>query len=172
MKKNYKNGEEICEIISQLNVNDLNLMKKIKNYIDSEKQESKLFKQDEILKSKENESGLKKIVFQDRNMILDDKYTIFWKEFERYYDLKSGEMGLILLFKTKNENGMESDEWARIGRSFLKLQNLGVLELECINTVGTINVLNIDRFHITLFGREILEYIGKCSDVIELKKSK
>lgn len=172
MKKNYKNGEEICEIISQLNVNDLNLMKKIKNYIDSEKQESKLFKQDETLKSKENENGLKKIVFQDRNMILDDKYTIFWKEFERYYDLKSGEMGLILLFKTKNENGMESDEWARIGRSFLKLQNLGVLELECINTVGTINVLNIDRFHITLFGREILEYIGKCSDVIELKKSK
>lgn len=172
MKKNYKNGEEICEIISQLNVNDLNLMKKIKNYIDSEKQESKLFKQDETLKSKENESGLKKIVFQDRNMILDDKYTIFWKEFERYYDLKSGEMGLILLFKTKNENGIESDAWARIGRSFLKLQNLGVLELECINTVGTINVLNIDRFHITLFGREILEYIGKCSDVIELKKSK
>ncbi len=168
MKKNYKNGEEICEIISQLNVNDLNLMKKIKNYIDNEKQESKLFKQDETLKSKENESGLKKIVFQDRNMIVDDKYTIFWKEFERYYDLKSGEMGLILLFKTKNENGMESDEWARIGRAFLKLQNLGVLEIECANTVGTINVLNIDRFHITLFGREILEYIGKCSDVIEL----
>lgn len=168
MKKNYKNGEEICEIISQLNVNDLNLMRKIKKYIDSEKQENKTFKQDEAKKSRENEGGLKKIVFRDRNIILDDKYTIFWKEFERYYDLKSGEMGLILLFKTKNENGMESDEWARIGRAFLKLQNLGVLELECVNTVGTINVLNIDRFHITLFGREILEYIGKCSDVIEL----
>ena len=69
-------------------------------------------------------------------------------------------MGYILLGKTTDENGKESDEWAYIGKSFIKLQSLGILELDYINTPGNINSLNIERFHLTIFGIELLKYIS------------
>ena len=58
-----------------------------------------------------------------------------------------------------DEKGNKSKEWAYIGKSIIKLQNLGIIELDYINTTGNINSLNVERFHITLFGNEMLKYI-------------
>ena len=68
-------------------------------------------------------------------------------------------MGSILLEKTTDKEGKKPKKWAYIGKSFVKLQNLGILELDYINTIGNISSLNVERFHITLFGNELLKYI-------------
>ena len=65
----------------------------------------------------------------------------------------------IIRGETMDEEGNKSKEWAYLGKSFIKLQNLGILELDYINTTGNINSLNVERFHITLFGNELLKYI-------------
>lgn len=44
-----------------------------------------------------------------------------------------------------------------LGKSFIKLQNLGILELDYINTTENINSLNVERLHITLFYNELLK---------------
>ena len=43
----------------------------------------------------------------------------------------------------------------------MKLNDLGVLQVDYLVTVGTANNLNIDRFHITLLGKRILTYVSK-----------
>ena len=103
--------------------------------------------------------GLSKLKWVDRNVVINDLNTIFWKDFEKYYELQSGEMGFILLGETIDGQSNKSKEWAYIGKSIIKLQNLGILELDYINTPGNINSLNVERFHITLFGVELLKYI-------------
>ena len=102
---------------------------------------------------------MKKIKWVNRNVVIDSSNTIFWRDFEKYYELQAGEMGFILLEQTTDEEGNVSKEWAYIGKSFIKLQNLGILELDYINTTGNINSFNVERFHITLFGNELLKYI-------------
>ena len=44
-----------------------------------------------------------------------------------------------------------------LGKFFIKLQNLGILELDYINTTENINSLNVERLHITLFYNELLK---------------
>ena len=68
-------------------------------------------------------------------------------------------MGLILNRLGKDENGEEVYDWAYLIRSMLKFQSNGVIQLEFISSLGTISQNNIDRFHITLFGQKLLEYI-------------
>lgn len=167
MKKEYKEKEEICEIVNQLNRNDLELLKMIKEYSkngkkefynkNQEKEDKKIKDKNEIINNKNQ--TFKRVNFVDRNVVINNRYTIFWKDFEKYYELQSAEMGLILLFNTIDENDKPSNKWAYIGRSFIKLQNLGIIEMDYINTTGNINSLNIDRFHVTLFGKIILSYI-------------
>lgn len=173
--------EEICEILMSLNVNDLNLLMMIKEYsINGIKKEYKINveKEQELekhnkeieLENKEiseyNKSNkIKKIErpkYYDRNIRLENN-TIFWNDFIETYKLKKCKLTEILLYKTVNDNKEESMEWAYIARSFLKLEKLGIIQMEYINTFGTINSLNIDRFHINLFGYELLNYISiKC----------
>lgn len=173
--------EEICEVLMSLNVNDLNLLMMIKEYsingikkeykINVEKeQELEKYNKEIELKNKEiNEynkrNKIKKIEppkYYDRNIRLENN-TIFWNDFIETYKLKKCKLTDILLYKTVNDNKEESMEWAYIARSFLKLEKLGIIQMEYINTLGTINSLNIDRFHINLFGYELLNYISiKC----------
>ena len=63
------------------------------------------------------------------------------------------------IYKAKEDDGSETMNWAYIVRSFVKLNNLGVIVSDYTTTVGTTSNLNIDRFHITLFGELILEYV-------------
>lgn len=170
MKKEYDEKETLCEIVNLLNKKDIQLLHMIKEYIKNgsreyyknnikknREQEEENKKIDEYNKNSNNQ--IKKIKFRDRNIVLDETSTIFWKDFEKYYELQASEMGFILLGQTIDEEGNKSKEWAYIGKSFIKLQNLGILELDYINTTGNINSLNVERFHITLFGNELLKYI-------------
>jgi glycosyltransferase involved in cell wall biosynthesis len=102
-------------------------------------------------------SIVKNVLFDERIKMGED--TIFWKDFMKTYELDCPELGFTLLYEAINENGERSMHWAYWARSFLKLERLGIIQLDQINTVGTINSLNIDRFHITLFGLKLLTYI-------------
>lgn len=169
--------EEICEILSQLNKNDLILLSMINKYkkigtrkyffdsIENKFKENEEIdkKNQEIDKYNKNTTGIKKIKitkFNDR----DPRYntdTIFWKDFAEMFHVKVTEMGLMLLRQGIDENGKLTMDWAFFVRSFIKLEKLGLIQMDYINTVGTINSLNIDRFHLTLFGQKLLYYIDK-----------
>ena len=170
MKKEYDEKETLCEIVNMLNKKDIQLLHMIKEYRSNGNRENYDKNTERALKEKiENEEidknnrtpklGLKKINWVNRNVVIDSSNTIFWRDFEKYYELQAGEMGFILLGQTIDEEGNETKEWAYIGKSFIKLQNLGILELDYINTIENINSLNVERFHITLFGDELLKYI-------------
>ena len=110
----------------------------------TEKAQKEKIENEEIDKNNKTPNlGLKKIKWVNRNVVIDSSNTIFWKDFEKYYELQAGEMGFVLLGQTTDEEGNKSKEWAYIGKSFIKLQNLGILELDYINTTGNINSLNV-----------------------------
>lgn len=170
VKKEYDEKETLCEIVNLLNKKDIQLLHMIEEYRDNGDREyydknTEKAQKEKIENEKKDRSdktpylGLKKIRWVDRNVVIDNSSTIFWKDFEKYYELQTGEMGFILLGETMDEEGNKSKEWAYLGKSFIKLQNLGILELDYINTTGNINSLNVERFHITLFGNELLKYI-------------
>ena len=100
----------------------------------------------------------------DRNVIFGEN-TIFWKDFTNYFHLVNvDDMGLILNQLGKNENGEEVYDWTYLIRSMLKFQSNGVVQLEFVSSLGTISQNNINRFHITLFGQKLLEYIEIDND--------
>ena len=68
-------------------------------------------------------------------------------------------MGLALLYEGTNEDNGACTDWAYLVKSFLKLEKLGIIQMDYINTPGTISSLNVERFHITLFGEKLLEYV-------------
>lgn len=166
--------EELCEILTSLNKNDLILLEMIKSFtkygeksyyisseIFNEIRDQEIAKTNgKIKKYNSKTKGIKKLEynFSDRDVRIGNK-TIFWKDFAKYYDIKVGEMGYMLLAKATNENGDKAMIWAYYVRSFIKLDRLGVLQLDYYSTFGTVNSLNIDRFHITLFGEKLLKYI-------------
>lgn len=158
MHKEYDDKETLCEIVNSLNKSDINLLKIIKGYI---KNGNRKYYEKNIEQHINEDDDFKSVPFKfkDRNLLMDDNTTIFWKDFKEYNELQVGEMGYILLEEGMNDEGVMVKDWAYIVKSFIKLQNLGLLELDYINTVGNINSLNIERFHITIFGRELLEYI-------------
>ena len=69
------------------------------------------------------------------------------------------DMGRILNEAGKNEDGFEVYDWAFLIRALLKMQSKGVVQLEFISSTGIISQNNIDRFHVTLFGQNLLEHI-------------
>lgn len=166
--------EELCEILNSLNKNDLLLLKMIKKfmkygekrfYITSElanrkRDEEEKQRNAEIKEynAKTNEIKKLEVRYSDRDVRIGDK-TIFWKDFSNYYNVNVNEMGYMILAKGINEEKQLTMDWAYYVRSFIKLDRLGILQLDYYTTVGTINSLNIDRFHITLFGEQLLEYV-------------
>lgn len=179
--------EELCEIISQLNANDINTLSMIKDYIQNgsrefyelnkiehEKQRLKNIeikknnkliekenKQIDLMNTNNNLRKIKKLTFesfQDRNLDIGTK-TIFWKDFMKTYEVNIPEMGLALLYEGTDENNQPTIFWAYVISSFIKLESLGLISLDNIATLGTTNSLNIDRFHISVFGELLLKYI-------------
>lgn len=186
-EKEKDSKEEICEIISQLNKNDLITLQMIKEYRKNgsrdyyyqnikkqkiiEENNKKIREENKMQELKneqireENKKGkikkLEKLMlpeYHDRNLRIEDK-TIFWKDFIKTFNLEVQEMGLPLLFETIDEKNNTSMDWAYIIRSFIKLESLGILNFDYLTTLGTSNNLNIDRFHISIFGEILLEYI-------------
>ena len=185
MSNDNNKHDELCEIISQLNKSDLTLLQLIKEYqlngdykhYDKAKEKhnnqiKKYYEQKENeIKNRMNTqakeksgNGLMRIrkisspVLVDRGMFFE-KNTIFWSDFKEYYNIIVNELGTLLMMKGKDENNNDNDDLAYIAKSILKLQGAGLLELDFIDTIGNSNMLNIDRFHVTLIGQKILEYI-------------
>lgn len=175
MNDTNSTNEDLCEILSELNKHDLLLLEMIKSfmkygekkyYISSElakrnRLEEERRNNEEIKEYNSKTKGIKKLdfSFSDRDMRIGNK-TIFWKDFSEYYNINVGEMGYMILDKGINENGEKTMSWAFYVRSFIKLDKLGVVQLDYYSTLGTVNSLNIERFHITLFGEKLLQYIS------------
>ena len=179
--------EELCEIVSQLNANDIATLKSIKDYMiygnrnfyklnikkkrEKEEENTRKLEENKIIQ-KENEalekansvSKVKKIgkmsniIFRDRNIVIGDK-TVFWKDYMEFQNIEMPEMEYALLCEGMDENNNPTIDFAYTIRSFIKLEQLGLLSLDSIVTLGTMNILNIDRFHISIFGELVLEYI-------------
>ena len=127
-----------------------------RNRLEEERQ-----KNEEIKEYNSKIKEIKKLDFRysDRDIRIGNK-TIFWKDFSKYYNIDVGEMGYMILDKGINEKGETTMSWAYYVRSFIKLDRLGVLQLDYYSTLGTVNSLNIERFHLTLFGEKLLKYIS------------
>ena len=108
MKKEYDEKETLCEIVNLLNKKDIQLLHMIEEYRDNGDREyydknTEKAQKEKIENEKKDRSdktpylGLKKIRWVDRNVVIDNSSTIFWKDFEKYYELQTGEMGFILL---------------------------------------------------------------------------
>lgn len=177
MNQEHSIYEELCEIVSQLNQSDIKLLKMIQEYKQTgvrkyfklneqnEKQGieyNRKIDQENLEIKKHNEtSKIKKIELSkwvDRSVKVGEN-TIFWKDFAETYNLSTPEMGLALLYEGTNEDNGACTNWAYLVKSFLKLEKLGIIQMDYINTPGTISSLNVERFHITLFGEKLLEYV-------------
>ena len=102
----------------------------------------------------------------DRNIIHDNGNTIFWNEFSCFLRLPNNTGIDYLMNRRLNSNSLDGfviaediDEGKIIARAILKLNSLGVLETEHSTRPGTASAYDIDRFHITFFGRKILDYL-------------
>lgn len=168
--------EELCEILNSMNKNDLVLLEMIKSFIKygdkSYYLERKTKNEDQSKKQKEydnnnqleSRSHYVRTFWRDRDLLVDGQ-TFFWKDFSSHYELNVNEMGHMILKNGTLNNGQETMIWAYYVRSFIKLDKLGILQLDYSSTLGTINSLNIDRFHVTLFGMKLLDYIPLKSDI-------
>lgn len=168
-------NEEICEIVSSFNAFDIELLLKIKDFItngnkdsynlaiEQKKEEPENFNDINIstntsIPSKHKISLLPKMFF-DRNIIYENN-TIFWDDFCAYHKLNVKDMGTMLNYPGEEIITKKTVyDWAFLIRSMLKLQNLGVIQVEFKSTLGSISTNNINRFHITLFGQELIKLI-------------
>ncbi len=163
MADKYDIEEELCEIILSLNKHDIELLKYIRKFL---KTGDKTIYQKE-LKAKNNNMGYKAddrddlFMFTDRNVILDKNRTIFWEDFATFCNL-SKTITLnetMLLEKCENEANCVYHKWNFYGKSFIKLEKLGILSLDYHTFLGTMNNMEISRFHLTILGLELLKYI-------------
>lgn len=166
--------EELCEIICSCNANDIELLKMIKQYMKDgariyhqqmiEKYQNDIREMQEPPQIMNQESITMKGMYiphkwYDRNIIYGEN-TIFWKDFTDFFNLIGvDDMGRMLNKAGKDEDGSEVYDWAFLIRALLKMQSKGVVQMEFIASTGIICQNNIDRFHITLFGQELLEHI-------------
>lgn len=173
MNANQDMDEEICEIVCSCNANDIRLLQMIRQYIEEgqrihyyemlEKLKDDI--NDRHTKQEPNEDVKRKTYspkkWYDRNVIYGEN-TVFWKDFTQFFHLKNAnDMGVVLNTFGESGEGKETYIWASLVRSMLKFQSKGVIQMEFITSLGTISQNNIDRFHITLFGQKLLEYISK-----------
>lgn len=175
MNDRQEMDEEICEIVCACNANDIELLRLIKRYM---KEGTRTYYQKMIEKFKEDiqekqkqpdindgsMGGMTKAYsprrWYDRNIIYGEN-TIFWEDFTKFFNLVNiNDMGRMLNEAGQTENGVEVFDWAFLGRSLIKFQSRGVVQLEFVSSLGTISQNNIDRFHITMFGQRLLEHIN------------
>lgn len=182
MQEKCEVKEELCEIISSLNKHDLDLIKYIKKYLrdgegsnykqeikrleESDKRNAEIEMKNKIIEeeNKNNPEKISKLTifpFRDRSIILDEKRTIFWNDFSIYCGFPNPiPLNFTMLYEYYDKNTTaDYSDWIFYGKSFIKLERIGILQLDYKSTLGTINSLDISRFHITILGLVLLEYI-------------
>ncbi len=172
MKEEHHLEEELCEIIEGLNSNDILLLKRVNDFIkngDKSEYDSRLeekknrleeMHQEKIEVEKYNSNPNNKVKkpvlgLIDRSSFIDDNRTIFWKDFGTFCGFPDVSLNLLMLVNDEEETFYG----ALFTKSIMKLNDLGVIQLDHIVTIGTSNLFNIDRFHITILGEKILEYV-------------
>lgn len=160
MSESFGLAEHACEILQQCNSDDILFLKMVKDFqMNRPKDEYKRTMKE--AKANNNSGG-----FQDRIVLFGEDTTIIWKDFVKPLRLKLSDhdLGAFLSIPFRAEQNGETLEGeitylAQFAKSIVKLQNLSVLQCEYRATLGTISPGNIERFHVTLFGKKLLEYI-------------
>lgn len=174
MTDHYGMSEHACEIIRQLNADDIHFLelvaafqkegvKEYQQHINNQAQASA--KRQESLQGERKGAGYVPRIWIDRNIQFGGN-TIFWNDFAQHFGMSRSvtDPSILLNAYCADESGNTIDEWAYILRSMHKLQSLGVLVCEITLTTGTSSLSNIERFHLTFFGQKILSYL-KDTDV-------
>ena len=160
MTEPYGLPEHACEILQQCNADDIDLLQTIKYFLaNSPKSEYK--KQLEEHKENNQSQGI-----HGRSYAYGPNNTIFWKDFAELLPIGKPVTDFSMLLNLKAQKRDESGEvkeeyidFACLARSIIKMQSLGVLQCDFVTTIGTCSTNYIDRFHITIFGEKLLEYI-------------
>lgn len=160
-------SEEVLEILTSFNAHDIDLLRAIKQF---QKKGDQSEKKKLIQKAKENEKSqteyrdMSTLSFPSKyndRIIIRGENTIIWKDFTMYLGLsaeKSPFERLLTEYPVNQERKPVLD-YAYLARSIVKLQNLGLFETDVQSTLGIISTLNIERIHITVFGKEIMRHI-------------
>lgn len=176
MSDKYDMSEHACEIIQQLNADDINFLELIISFrkngkrdhqqIAAQQTQQSRREQEELSKDEVSSTGFKKRIIFDRDIQYQDN-TIFWNDFAQNFGLSQNviDPSMLLNYYCTNHQGNKIDDWAFMIRSMVKLQNLGVLVCESIMTTGVSSPLNISRFHVTFFGQKIIAYIDDKVDM-------
>ena len=175
MDKECDEKEILCEIVSNLNKNDMETLKLIKRFILTGNKEefckrALKRKEEELERKKEkmeiqeynaNENNKVKkldLDFEDRNLIFEN-ITIFWKDFCAFCNYPQVPLNYYSLSPIRVRN--EIYECSSIAISLQKAERLGIIQLDYLSTLYTISSQNIDRFHINSIGNKIIEYIDE-----------
>lgn len=156
--KNRTMAEEASEILRDLNSNDIELLELIKYFMSLNLLQKKKNETLEKINNPDKEKGR----WRDRQIIFDER-TIFWEDFISFLDIRNVKSKIsldIILNSTFNSSrGDIVYDFAFMGKSFIKLQRLGVLSMDFVTTYGTSSQNNVNRFHLSLFGEKLLTYI-------------
>ena len=171
MEDNYDMSEHACEIIRQLNSDDIYFLKLIISFqkegkrdyqlkVTQEAQKTVKNQQDSLVKAETTSTGYKRKYWVDRNVQFSQN-TVFWIDFAQFSGLSKNvtDPGILLNSYCSDKDGNTVIDWAYMIRSITKLQSIGVLTCEIKVTIGTSSLSNIDRFHLTFFGQKILSYL-------------
>lgn len=165
MNEPYGLPEYACEILQQCNSSDIILLKLIKNFLINGRKEQY---HTEELKQAQSKTRAEPsdilTAFEDRNVSYGENTTIYWEDFAHMLHLDAEKYDLVTLLSVHFQaelggDQFETDYFSCLARSIIKMQNLGVLQCEYYTTLRTISSGNIDCFHISLFGKKLLEYI-------------
>ena len=172
MADKYDLEEELCEIISSLNKHDFELLKYIKDYLNKgsrdiynaelEKEENNRRKYIDNISKKNRTNEFKLNYFRDRNIFLGEDKTIFWKDFSTFCNLpKLVTLNETMAFESyKDVDNKIYSNWNYYGKYFIKLEKCGILLMDYRTFLGTMNNMDISRFHLTTLGSALLKYIN------------
>ena len=136
--------EELCDIIKQLNVNDLNALKMINKYKDNGVRDC----------YNERVNELRKL--DNQSLLFYNNETIFWEDFSNTFHLNVSNLEIPILFRETSE---KTEDFSFLIKSFIKLEKLGVLIIRWCTTVMSSTALNIDSIETSMFGDMLLRYV-------------
>ncbi|MVB11613.1 hypothetical protein CAFE_23340 [Caprobacter fermentans] len=178
MEDNYDMSEHACEIIRQLNSDDIYFLKLLiafrkegkRDYqlkVTQEAQQTLKNQPDSLGKAENTSVGYKRRFWVDRNVQFSQN-TMFWIDIAQFSGLSKNvtDPGILLNSYCSDKDGNTVDDWAYMIRSITKLQSLGVLVCEIKVTIGTSSLSNIDRLHLTFFGQKIVSYLEDSNSEI------
>ncbi len=151
----------VCEVLGELNSYDIKLLLTIKRFINTEKHTNNT--RENTNKTRENQAVNNGKRLSNRD-IVHGKNTIMWEEFSKKIKKDETAPYESIPAYTALNNSITVERvpiyiFAQDVISLIKMESLGIVETEYTSTLGTSSHLNIQRFHITILGRKILDYI-------------